>query len=81
MASAWRNIKNNCSRPLFIIIFKPKIVVLDPNFILRVKTMHESVKEDFIFKISTVYKQISVLKVYFCKGRKKSQENKTTRFG
>ena len=31
-------------RPLFAIIFRPKIVVLDTNSILRVKTMYELVK-------------------------------------
>mgnify|MGYP001443297352 CR=1 FL=1 len=32
------------SRPLFTIIFRPKIVFLDTDSILRVKTMYESVK-------------------------------------
>ena len=41
---AWRNFKINFSRPLFTIIFRPKIVFLDTDSILRVKTMHESVK-------------------------------------
>ena len=36
--------KSYISRPLFTIIFRPKIVVLDTDFILRVKTMYESVK-------------------------------------
>ena len=44
MASAWRNFKNIFSRPLFTIIFRPKIVILDTDSILRVKTMYESVK-------------------------------------
>ena len=41
MTSAWRNFKN-IFRPLFTIIFRPKIVILDTDSILRVKTMHES---------------------------------------
>ena len=36
MASAWRNFKN---RPLFTITFRPKIVTLDTDSILKVKTM------------------------------------------
>ena len=44
--SAWRDFKTNFSRPLFTIIFRPKIVSLDTNSILRVKTMYESVKKD-----------------------------------
>ena len=32
------------SRPLFTIIFRPKIVFLDTDSILRVKTMYKSVK-------------------------------------
>ena len=44
MASAWRNFKNIFSRPLFIIIFRPKIVILDTDSILRVKMMYELVK-------------------------------------
>ena len=41
---AWRDFKINFSRPLFTIIFRPKIVFLDIDSILRVKTMRESVK-------------------------------------
>ena len=41
---AWRDFKINFSRPLFIIIFRPKIVFLDTHSILRVKTMYEQVK-------------------------------------
>ena len=41
---AWRDFKINFSRPLFTIIFRPKIVLLDTDSILRVKTMYESVK-------------------------------------
>ena len=44
MASAWRNFKNIFSRPLFTIIFRPKLVFLDTDSILRVKTMYESVR-------------------------------------
>ena len=40
----WRDFKINCSRPLFTIIFSPKMVFLDTDSILRVKTMYESVK-------------------------------------
>ena len=36
------------SRPLFTIIFRPKIVFLDTDSILRVKTMYESVKWDVL---------------------------------
>ena len=41
---AWKDLKINFSRPLFTIIFRPKIVFLDTDSILRVKTMFESVK-------------------------------------
>ena len=41
---AWRDFKLNFSRPLFTIIFRPKMVFLDTDSILRVKTMFESVK-------------------------------------
>ena len=41
---AWRDFKINFSRPLFTIIFKPKMVFLNTDPILRVKTMYESVK-------------------------------------
>ena len=44
MASEWRNFKNISSRPLFTIIFRPKIVILDTDSILRVKTMYELVR-------------------------------------
>ena len=44
MASAWRDLKNIFPRPLFTIIFRPKIVILGTDSILGVKTMHESVK-------------------------------------
>ena len=43
-----RNFKNIFSRPLFTIIFKPKIVFLNTGSILRIKTMYESVKEDVL---------------------------------
>ena len=41
---AWRDFKINFSRPLFTIIFRPKIIFLDTHSILRVKMMYESVK-------------------------------------
>ena len=41
---ARRDFKINFSRPLFTIIFRPKIVILDQDSNLRVKTMYESVK-------------------------------------
>ena len=41
---AWRDFKINFSRPLFTIIFSPKMVFLDTDSILRVKPMYESVK-------------------------------------
>ena len=41
---AWRDIKIDFSSPLFTIIFRPKIVFLDTDSILRVKTICESVK-------------------------------------
>ena len=37
--SAWKNFKTIFTRPLFTIIFRPKIVFLDTDSILRVKTM------------------------------------------
>ena len=41
---AWRDFKIIFSRQLFTIIFRPKIVFLDTDSILRVKPMYESVK-------------------------------------
>ena len=41
---AWRNFKIIFSRPIFTIIFRPKIVFLVTYSILRVKPMYESVK-------------------------------------
>ena len=41
---AWRDFKINFSRPLFTIIFRPKMVFLVTDSILRVKPMYESVK-------------------------------------
>ena len=41
---AWRDFKKKFSRPLFTIIFRPKMVFLDTDSILRVKLMYESVK-------------------------------------
>ena len=40
----WRDFKMIFSRPLFTIIFRPKMVFLDTDSILRVKIMYESVK-------------------------------------
>ena len=37
----WRDFKINFSRPLFTIIDRPKMVFLDTDSILRVKTMYE----------------------------------------
>ena len=54
MASAWRNFKNNFSRPLFTIILRPKMVFLDTDSILRVKMM-------------IVLKSYSVLSTLNCK--------------
>ena len=42
--SAWRNFKNIFCRPHYPISFRPKIVFVDTDSILRVKTMYESVK-------------------------------------
>jgi hypothetical protein len=42
--SAWRDSKMNFSRALFTIIFRPNMVFLVTDSILRVKTMYESVK-------------------------------------
>ena len=39
-----RDFKINFSRPLFTIIFRPKMVFFDTDSILRVKLMYESVK-------------------------------------
>ena len=47
---AWRDFKINFTRPLFTIIFRPKIVFLDRDSILRVRTMYESVKVDVLSK-------------------------------
>ena len=41
---AWRNFKIIFSRPLFIIIFRMKILSSGPYSILRVKMMYDSVK-------------------------------------
>ena len=41
---AWRDFKINFSRPLFTIIFRPKMVFLYTDSILRVKLMYQSVK-------------------------------------
>ena len=41
---AWRDFRINFSRPLFTIIFRPKMVFLVTDSILRVKPMYESVK-------------------------------------
>ena len=32
MACAWRNFKNILSRPLFTVIFRPKILIISPIF-------------------------------------------------
>ena len=42
--STWRNFKISFSRPLFIIIFRPKMVFVDTDSILKIKTIYESVK-------------------------------------
>ena len=41
---AWSDFKINFSRPLFTIIFRPKMAFLVRDSILRVKPMYESVK-------------------------------------
>ena len=41
---SWRDFKLNFSRSPFMVIFWPKMVFLDTDFILRVKPMYESVK-------------------------------------
>ena len=41
---ACRDFKINFSKPLFTIIFRPKMVFSDTDSILRVKSMYESVK-------------------------------------
>ena len=60
---AWMDFKLNFSRPLFTIIFRPKMVFLDTDSILMVNTMYDSVKlkvtlcqknlEDFASPISS----------------------------
>jgi hypothetical protein len=40
---AWRDFKINFSRPLFTIMFRPKMEILDRDSILRVNPMYESV--------------------------------------
>ena len=49
---AWRGFKIDFSRPLFIIIFRPKMVFLVTDSILRVKAMFDSVKEDVLSRTS-----------------------------
>ena len=44
----WRVFKINFSRPLFTIIFRPKMVFLVTDSILMVKPMYESVKLDVL---------------------------------
>ena len=46
MASTWRNFKNIFSIPLFTIIYRPKIVILGTDSILRVKKTYELAKYD-----------------------------------
>ena len=41
---AWKDFKINFSRPLFTIIFRPKMVYLDTDSIMRVTPTYESVK-------------------------------------
>ena len=45
---AWRYFKINFSRPLFTIIFRLKMVFLNTDSILRLKTMYESFKLDVL---------------------------------
>jgi hypothetical protein len=44
IVSCMEEFQNDFSRPLFTIIFRPKIVFFDTDSILRVKMMYESVK-------------------------------------
>ena len=57
----WRDFKINFSRPLFTIIFRPKMVFLDTDSILRVKPMYESVKQDVLSQFSKAKKYILCL--------------------
>jgi hypothetical protein len=41
---AWKDFKKKISRPLFTIVFRPKMVFLVTDSILRVNPMYESVK-------------------------------------
>ena len=62
MASAWRSFKNIFSRPLFTIIFRPKILILGTDSILRVKMMYESVKWDVLIHLLWVSFNIHISK-------------------
>ena len=43
-----KEFQKDLSRPLLTIIFRPKIVFLGTDSILRVKMMYESVKQDVL---------------------------------
>ena len=60
---AWRDFKIDFYRPLFTISFRPKIVFLDTDSILRVKAMYESVKQgvlNFFIGINSNFRIILV---------------------
>ena len=57
---AWRNFKNIFSRPLFTIIFRPKIVFLDTDSILRVNTMYEISQVRRVNKVGTIFSLVGI---------------------
>ena len=76
---AWRNFKINFSRPVFTIIFRPKMVFLDTGYILRVKTIVEFlIKCVLIFlfnfhvwQISSPFAPLSIFDDITCKEKYK----------
>ena len=55
LVSAWRNLKNIFSRPLFIINFSPKILISCPYSILTGHTKVESVAYQVLKCLSPIY--------------------------
>ena len=56
---AWRHFKTIFSRPLFTIIFRPKIVSLGTDSILMVKRMYDSVKTIFFLNSHVIERSFS----------------------
>ena len=61
----WKDLKINFSRPLFTIIFRPEIVFLDTDFILRLKKMYESVKYDTLKSFRYTHSWLNIRKTEF----------------